>query len=127
MLSSDGERRGPNKSEREEEGRSRGFVGADRDSWVDTALTRASRRLQKNATAAPLALPGQGEGPESEDREKRCGSERLQKDQKQNHEQKCADDAVNDAELAARRGSRLILERDNPPVKSEMKAQHHQH
>jgi hypothetical protein len=36
--------------------RSRSFVGADRESWVATALTRASRRLQKHATAAPLAL-----------------------------------------------------------------------
>src|SRR5229473_1585142 len=35
----------------------RSFVGARRESWVDTALTRASRRLQKKtATAAPLAL-----------------------------------------------------------------------
>src|SRR6266849_6742696 len=58
-----------------------------------------------------------------ERREKRCGSEWLQKDQKQNRQQKRADHAVNDAELAARRGSRFILERDNPPVKPEMKAQ----
>src|SRR6266851_1668518 len=52
-----------------------------------------------------------------------AGSEWLQKDQKQNRQQKRADHAVNDAELAARRGSRFILERDNPPVKPEMKAQ----
>src|SRR5579864_8052507 len=35
-----------------------------------------------------------------------AASEWLQKDQKQNHEQERADDAVNDGELAARRGSR---------------------
>src|SRR6266849_9807590 len=52
-----------------------------------------------------------------------AGSEWLQKDQKQNRQQKRADHAVDDAELAARRGSRFILERDNPPVKPEMKAQ----
>src|SRR5438445_7266884 len=35
----------------------RSLVGARRESWVDAALTRASRRLQKKtATAAPLAL-----------------------------------------------------------------------
>src|SRR6266851_1632877 len=51
-----GKGRSQNKSKREEEARSRGFVGADRESWVDAALTRASRRLQKKATAAPLAL-----------------------------------------------------------------------
>src|SRR5216684_5698096 len=38
-------------------GRSRSFVGACRETWVDAALTRASRLLQKKtATAAPLAL-----------------------------------------------------------------------
>src|SRR5713226_7612795 len=61
-----GKGRSQNKSKREEEARSRGFVGADRESWVDAALTRASRRLQnKNATAAPLALSldrGEGSG-----------------------------------------------------------------
>src|SRR5216683_3079074 len=40
-----------------------------------------------------------------------AGSEWLQKDQKQNRQQKRADHAVDDAELAARRGSRFILER----------------
>src|SRR6266851_545742 len=133
-----GKGRGQNKSKREEEARSRGFVGADRESWVDAALTRASRRLQKKRNrraARPLPGQGQGSGTAQDDthaknhrpgerREKRyAGSEWSQKDQKQNRQQKRADHAVNDAELAARRGSRFILERDNPPVKPEMKAQ----
>src|SRR6266478_3749844 len=120
-----GKGRGRNKSEREEEARSRGFVVPT--AKVEWTLPSPARHggCKKSATAAPLALSldGQGEGSESEDREKRCGSEWLQKDQKQNRQQKRADHAVNDDELAARRGSRFILERDNPPVKPEMKAQ----
>ncbi len=56
-----GKGRSQNKSKREEEARSRGFVGADRESWVDAALTRASRRLQKKRNRhAAGPLPGQG-------------------------------------------------------------------
>jgi hypothetical protein len=76
---------GQNKSKREEEARSRGFVRADRESWVDAALTRASRGLQKNATAAPLALSLDRERDPNRRIEKRdAGSEWSQKDQKQN-------------------------------------------
>src|SRR5712692_6244089 len=55
-----GKGRSQNKSKREEEARSRGFVGADRESWVAAALTRAARRLQKKRNRrAACPLPGQ--------------------------------------------------------------------
>src|SRR5260370_42391134 len=56
-----GKGRSQNKSKREEEARSRGFVGADRESWVDAALTRASRRGPKKPTRrAPGPPPPRG-------------------------------------------------------------------
>src|SRR5712671_6287894 len=101
-----GKGRSQNKSKREEEARSRGFVGPDRESWVDAALSRASRRLQKK-TQPPRRSPSPWTGERDreslgmthtrknhrpgERREKRyAGSEWLQKDQKQDRQQKRA-------------------------------------
>src|SRR5216684_2447047 len=139
MLSNDGERQGPKTNRKERKRRARAV------SWVPTAkvgwtLPSPARHGGCKKTQPPHRLPSpwmdrerdrellgmthtQKNHRPGERREKRdAGSKWLQKDQKQNRQQKRADHAVDDAELAARRGSRFILERDNPPVKPEMKA-----